>query len=340
MGIKVRLDQLEKGGILAFGEVYRGSLHPSSLEVLTPLREIADKLQKKLVLLCLIGEEQSFKDMDLLRRCLADEIWLIIHRELEAFRDDLYGEVLTEVVKSVSPRGLFFPATSFGCALAPRVAGVLGLGLCAHVNQIEVIDDKIVFSRPTYGENIIARLICRTEPVMATISVGVFGVREGQKEPEFIKLEMPQNFGWKSKIKLRRVTLSHRQPTFLSTAKIVVAGGRGLKTKENFQKLFELARILGAEVGATRPLCYEGWVEEERMIGISGVSVKPKLYIGFGISGALQHVIGMENSEFIVAVNIDKEAPLVKMAHLSLIGDASKILDLMIKKLRSKKPAF
>lgn len=337
METRVSLDQLEKGVILAFGEVYRGNLHPSSLEILTPLREIADRLQKKLVLLCLIGEESS---MDLLRRCIADEIWLVIHRELEIFRDDLYGEVLTEVVKNVSPKGLFFPATHFGCALAPRVAGVLGLGLCAHVNQIEVLEDKIVFSRPTYGENIIARLICRTEPVMATISVGVFGVREGQKEPKFLRLEMPQTFDWKSKLKLKRVTLSHRQPTFLSTAKIVVAGGRGLKTKENFQKLFELARILGAEVGATRPVCYEGWVEEDRMIGISGVSVRPKLYIGFGISGALQHVIGMENSEFIVAINTDKEAPLVKMAHLSLIGDAPRILDLMIKKLGSKRSAF
>lgn len=340
MELRVGLQGLEKGVILAFGEVYQNKLHPASLEILTPLKEIAKRLDKKLVLLCFLSDLKRFNDKVLLEKCLADEVWIVEHKELEDFRDDLYGKVIVEIVKEVNPKGVFFSATLFGCALAPRVAGALNLGLCAHVNHIEIIDGKIVFSRPTYGENIIARLICKTEPVMATISVGIFGIKEEEKEVKFKLLEMPETFDWKSKIKLRKVSLSSKQPTFLSTAKIVVAGGRGLKTKENFQKLFELAQLLGAEVGATRPVCYEGWVGQERMIGISGISVKPKIYLGFGISGALQHVIGMEKSEFIVAINTDKEAPLVKMAHLSLIGDAPKILDLLIKKLKARKQAF
>lgn len=127
----------------------------------------------------------------------------------------------------------------------------------------------------------------------------------------------------KSKLKIRNFTPFKKKPTKLSTAKVIVAGGRGLKTKKIF-KNFWTCRNFGAEVGATRPVCYEGWVEEERMIGISGVIVRPKVYIGFGISGALQHTVGMENSEYIIAINTDKEAPLVKMANLALIGDAEK----------------
>lgn len=331
---KKNLEELEKGSLLAFGEIFNGKLHPSAIEVLTPLKELGLKLDKKVVLVCLMDNLQSFQDLEVLKKSIADEVWMVCHQELVHFKDDLYAEVLIEIVKKTSPYGLFFPATSIGCALAPRIAGKLNLGLCAHVNHLEVEDGKIVMARPTYGENIIAKLISKTTPVMATLSIGAFSPSYGEREPKFFEVAMPEEFTWVSKIKVRNFKPSAKQPNRLSTAKVVVAGGRGLKSKENFKKLFELAQILKAEVGATRPVCYEGWVEEDRMIGVSGVTVRPKVYIGFGISGALQHTVGMENSEFIVAVNTDKEAPLVKMAHLALIGDASKVLDLLIKKLK------
>lgn len=331
---KYRLENLEKGNLIAFGEVFQGMLHPSSIEILTPLKDLGLKLNKKVVLVCLIDDVDSFKDLELLKKCIADEIWMVCHQELAHFRDDLYAEVLVEMVKATDPCGLFFPATSIGCSLAPRIAGRLNLGLCAHVNHLDIEDGKIVMTRPTYGENIIAKLISNTSPVMATLSIGAFSAIYGEKEPKFFEVEMPSDFSWVSKLKVRRFTPAAKQPNRLSTAKVVIAGGRGLRSKENFQKLFELAEVLRAEVGATRPVCYEGWVEEDRMIGISGVTVRPKVYIGLGISGALQHTVGMENSEYIVAVNIDKEAPLVKMAHLGLIGDAPKVLDLLIKRLK------
>ena len=332
---KIKLENLPKENILTFGEFYKGKLHNSSLEILSPLKNIAKSLNKKLILVCLIDSFKNIKNLKEIKKSLADEVWFVINSELKDFKDDLYTEVLTQIIKSSQPYGFFFPATKIGMSLAPRIAGALKVGLCAHVNYLEVKDNQIVMSRPTYGENIIAKLVSKSSPVMATISLGVFNIKYGKEEPLMKEIIFPENFSWSSKLKIRNFIPSKKKPTKLSTAKIVVSGGRGLKNKETFQKLFELAEILGAEVGATRPVCYEGWVEEERMIGVSGVTVKPKVYIGFGISGALQHTVGIENSEFIVAINIDKEAPLVKMANLALIGDARKILELLLKKLKS-----
>lgn len=330
---KVELENLSKGNIVAYGEIYRGELNTSSLEILSPLKEIGKTLNKKLVLVCLIDSLKDIKNLEEIRKSLADEVWFVINKELKDFREDLYAEVLVKIIESSQPYGFFFPATKIGMSLAPRIAGALNIGLCAHVNSLEVKDNQIVMARPTYGENIIAKLISKSTPVMATISLGAFSIKYGIEEPLMKEIVFPKDFVWKSKLKIRNFTPFKKKPTKLSTAKVIVAGGRGLKNKENFQKLFELAEILGAEVGATRPVCYEGWVEEERMIGISGVIVRPKVYIGFGISGALQHTVGMENSEYIIAINTDKEAPLVKMANLALIGDAEKILDLLLKKL-------
>ncbi len=332
---RINIENLPKGNILAFGEFYRNELNNSSLEILSPLKEVAQALNKKLILLFLIGSLEDIKNLEEIKKSLADEVWFVVNNELKDLKDDLYTEVLAQIVKSSQPYGLFFPATKIGMSLAPRVAGALKVGLCAHVNYLEVKDNQIIMSRPTYGENIIAKLVSKSSPVMATISLGAFNIKYGEREPLMKEIIFPENFSWSSKLKIRNFIPSKKKLTKLSTAKVVVSGGRGLKNKETFQKLFELAEVLGAEVGATRPVCYEGWVEEERMIGVSGVTVKPKIYIGFGISGALQHTVGMENSEFIIAVNTDKDAPLVKMANLALIGDARKILELLLKKLKS-----
>jgi len=332
---RINIENLSKGNILAFGEFYRNELNNSSLEILSPLKEVAQALNKKLILLFLIGSLEDIKNLEEIKKSLADEVWFVVNNELKDLKDDLYTEVLAQIVKSSQPYGLFFPATKIGMSLAPRVAGALKVGLCAHVNYLEVKDNQIIMSRPTYGENIIAKLVSKSSPVMATISLGAFNIKYGEREPLMKEIIFPENFSWSSKLKIRNFIPSKKKLTKLSTAKIVVSGGRGLKNKETFQKLFELAEVLGAEVGATRPVCYEGWVEEERMIGVSGVTVKPKIYIGFGISGALQHTVGMENSEFIIAVNTDKDAPLVKMANLALIGDARKILELLLKKLKN-----
>lgn len=319
--------------ILAYGEYYQGKLHPASLEILTPLYDIAEKLNKRLILLILADDFEKVKDLLELKRALCHQIWIVSSSELKGFRDDLYSNLIVEIIKKEKPFGVFFAATFQGMALAPRVAGTLGLGLCAHVNAFNLEDDKLFMLRPTYGDNIIASLYSTTYPIMATLSLGAFVIKENSLSPQVISYKI-DDFKWESKIKIRKIKPALKEPNRLSVAKIVLAGGLGLKNRENLEHLRELAQLLKAEVGVTRPLCYAGWASEEEMIGVSGVSVRPKLYIGFGISGAIQHTVGMENSEFIIAVNIDKEAPLVKMAHLSIISDAGELIKALLKELR------
>ena len=320
--------------ILAYGEYHHEKLHPASLEILTPLKEVAENLEKKLILILFVEDASRLKAIKELEGALCDEIWYLENQEFKDFKDDLYSRVMVEIIKETNPYGVFFPATLQGMALAPRVAGELGVGLCAHVNAFEVEGETLYMLRPSYGENIIARLYSTTLPVMATISLHAFPIREGDKKPQIkeIKLKAPLNFV--TKLKIRNTKPVKREPNRLTVAKVVIAGGLGLKKRENFEKLKAFAEILEAEVGVTRPLCHAGWAEEDQMIGVSGVTVRPKLYMGFGISGAIQHTLGMENSEFIIAVNTDKEAPLVKMAHLSLIVDAENLLDALLRQLK------
>ncbi len=319
--------------IYAYGEFFDRKLHPGSLEILTPLRDIASALNKKVALLILSSSLEEVKNCEDIERADCDEVHLVVHESLHHVRDDLYGRVLAQIIRQKNPFGVFFPATHQGSSLAPRVAGELQVGLCAHVNGFTLKEGNLYMLRPTYGDNIIAELYSKSRPIMATLSLGAFSIREGKRAPRVVMIDLPKDFNWESKIRVRRAIKVKREPNRLSIAKVVVAGGLGLKTKENFQKLFELASLLEGEVGATRPVCHAGWVDEGRMIGVSGVSVRPKLYIGFGISGSIQHTVGIENSEFIVAVNIDKEAPLVKIANVALIADAGKVLDTLIKKL-------
>ena len=331
---EIALEEVGKEGIWVFGMLEEGKISHSVLEALSAGKLVADALQKELALVCFSAKDP---EVSCFSNLPADKVYFVQNESLSEFCDDVVARVLIYLVKKAEPTALFFSADDEGCAVAPRVAGVLRLGLCAHVNKLEVKDGKILLYRPTFGENIVAVLSCKTRPVMATLAEGAFGVKEVETSPEILKLKMPEEFNWESSFKVKKIEKRKKEASPLLNAKVVVAGGRGMKSKEEFEKLFVLAKELGGEVGATRPVCYEGWVSEDRMIGVSGVSVRPRLYIGFGISGALQHTVGMENSEFIVAVNTDKEAPLVKMADLALIGDAGEVLENLLRLITQEK---
>jgi electron transfer flavoprotein alpha subunit len=322
--------------IFAFGQCLEGKLHPASLEILTPLREVADRLNKRLILIGLADDKEKFLAIPELKTLLADEVWYITHPNLKHLPDDLCERVLVYLAIEHKPYGIFFPATKKGLSVAPRVAGSLQAGLCAHVNAFEIKDGNLFLLRPTYGENIIAKLTSLTLPIMATVALNAFPIKEAEKEPLIKEIKLPEGFDWSTKLTIKNFKPAKKEPSRLSVAKVVVAGGMGLKSKENFQMLFELAKILNAEVGGTRPAVHAGWVEADRMIGVSGVSVRPKLYLAFGITGAIQHTVGMEGSEFIVSINIDKEAPMMKMAHVGFVCDAPSFLKALLRKLKAK----
>lgn len=325
------------GGFWIYGQKRENGFHPVVYELLSVARELAPKLGEKVTVVVLASEGLKEEGRELFRYG-AEEVLLWVHPELSYFRDDVYAEILAGAVREREPSVFLFGATAEGQALAPRVAGLLELGLTAHCTAFEVDDEgRLVQIRPSFGENIMAKIVSRTRPQMATVRPGVFP-KAVPKEPGEGKMEeirlssVPE-----SALRRRAIYSLPRKESPLSEAKVVVAGGRGLLTKENFEKLHELAELLSAAVGATRPVCHQGWISEAHMIGVSGETVAPRLYIGFGISGALQHTVGMEGSETVVAVNTDPEAPLMKRADIAVVGDATQILPLLIRRIREVK---
>ncbi len=326
-------------GVGIFAEWGASGLHPVSFELLSEARRLADELGGQVQAFLLAPPGQG-KAAEALIRHGADVVLYAAHPAFENFLDDAASRVLVKMLREVGPEIFLFPATSRGQALAPRVAGTLRLGLTAHCIAFEIRkeDGALVQIRPSFGENVMAKIISLTKPQMATVRPGVFPRAK----------EDPQRSGEIKEVPLRdedllsRIKVLGRRPkpprkVDLSQAKVVVAGGRGLGTKELFAKLFELAELLEGAVGATRPVCHLGWVSEEHMIGVSGQTVSPRLYLGFGISGAVHHLVGIRNPGLMVAVNKDPEAPLMQKADVAVLGDVREILPLLIQRLKELK---
>jgi len=325
------------GGFWIYGQRREGGFHPVVYELLSVAREFAPRLSAEPTVVVLGDEGVREAAEDLIAHG-ARRVLLLMHPELKDFRDEVYAEVLAGEVRERAPEVFLFGATAEGQALAPRLAGLLGLGLTAHCTAFEVDEEGcFVQVRPSFGETVMARIVSRTRPQMATVRPGVFRRAGRVENPEGMVEEVKLSGVPRSRVRRRKIRELPRRENPLSGARVVVAGGRGLLTKENFAKLFELAELLRGAVGATRPVCHLGWVSEEHMIGVSGQTVAPKLYLGFGISGALQHTVGMEGSEVVVAVNTDPEAPLMKRADIAVVGDATRILPLLIRRISEVK---
>ncbi len=329
---------MEHRGVFIFAEWTGERIHPVTYELLNEGRRLADLLEEPLGVIFLGPPEAEGEATDL-GSYGADVVFLGLHEALASFRDDLYTELIIQILKEERPEIMLFSATSRGQALAPRVAGKMKLGLTAHCIAFEIRpeDKALVQIRPSFGENVMAKIISRTKPQMATVRPGVFSPasRQPGKKAELKSVAFPPAL--ESALEVLSKRPRQRPETELVSAQVVVAGGRGLGNKELFDKLFELAELLEGAVGATRPVCHLGWISEDHMIGVSGHTVSPRLYLGFGISGALHHIVGLRNPGFIVAVNIDPEAPLMQKAHLAVVGDVREIIPLLIQRLKELK---
>jgi len=276
----------------------------------------------------------------------ADEALLIDHPSLKNFRTLPYSRILNDLIKSQVPRIVLFGATITGRDLAPRVASFTKSGLTADCTDLQISDVKylgkdyhnlLLQIRPAFGGNIIATIITPDVPTqMATVREGVM---------ELVPLEKPNEI----KIKeieykpdpvddLVKIIEQHREENKvnLKAAPIIVAGGYGLGTKENFKLVEELAHTIGGEVAGSRAAVDAGFVSPERQVGQTGVTVRPKLYIAVGISGAIQHRAGMQESNKIIAINTDPEAPIFEIAHYGIVGDAMEILPEFIEVYKHK----
>ncbi|RLB67307.1 MAG: electron transfer flavoprotein subunit alpha [Deltaproteobacteria bacterium] len=332
----MRADKSGQGGIWVLAEQRQGVLREVSLELLGKAREMADLVRAE-VTAVLLGREVSGL-VPALISAGADQVLLAGHPGLEPYRLLPYTHVLTELIKEHQPEIFLIGATALGVELAPRVAARLRTGLSAHCIDLAINEDgRLLQMVPGWGGGVIATIICPDHrPQMATVMPGVMRPvqdprRQGRVVP--VEVSLPQDLG----PKVLEVTRKEPEGLPLEKAEVLVAGGWGVGGPEKWTLVEELASVLDEAVGATRPPVDEGWAGEGQMIGQSGKTVRPKLYIGLGISGMMHHVVGMDQSGFVVAINQDPKAAIFEVCDLGLVADLDEILPRLIAETRKVK---
>jgi electron transfer flavoprotein alpha subunit len=332
--------------VWVFVEQDGGRIADVSLELLGKGRELADRLGSEVhALLC--GSKVEGLAPALFARG-ADRVLLAEHAELAAYRTLPYARVVTKLAGERSPYILLFGATNAGRDLAPRVASALRSGLTADCTDLQIGDyeskkegkvfkDLLLQIRPAFGGNLIATIVNPNHrPQMATVREGVMRLsppdpsRKGQVERVEAKFEA-------SDLALKVISREVRESTLkLKDSTVIVAGGAGVAGKEEFDLLHDLAQVLAGEVGASRAAVDAGLVPHEHQVGQTGVTVRPRLYIAAGISGAIQHRAGMDESNKIIAINTDPEAPIFQIADYRIVGDLAVVVPMLIAALRDK----
>ena len=323
-------------GIWVFAEQRHGELQKVSLEILGESRRLADELGVKLTAVLLGNNIGHLANK--LGEFGADEVLVADHKELENYTTDGYTKVLCELVNDMKPGIFFIGATFIGRDLGPRVAARLKTGLTADCTSlaVEVEDGALLATRPAFGGNIMATIACPNHrPQMATVRPGVFS-RLTEKNYDYkvenVNVELEAS---DIRTTILEVIKANKQVIDISEAKIIVSGGRGVGSKENFSLLQELADTLGGVVGGSRGAVDKGWIERDYQVGQTGKTVRPSIYIACGISGAIQHVAGMQESDMIIAINKDESAPIMKVADYAIVGDLNKVIPEMINELKS-----
>jgi len=322
-------------GVWVFAEQQEGRVRSVAFELLSKGRELADALGTELCAVC-FGYNVS--EVEQLIAYGADRVYLIDNPAFTQFHEDLYTRKMVELIQQHKPEIVIAGATPLGRSFIPRVAAVLQTGLTADCTGLEIDLDRrlLLQTRPTFGGNIMATIICQTKrPQMSTVRPRVFKKNkpaEG-REGQIIRVDLDKE-SITSRTKLLHFVEDITEVVKLDEADIIVSGGRGLGKAENFHILQELAAVLGAALGSSRPPVDEGWIPYSHQVGQTGKTVCPRLYVACGISGAVQHLAGMQTSDIIVAINNDIDAPIFEVATYGIVGDLFKVVPMLIDKLK------
>ncbi len=325
--------------VLIYIETDNDKIRDVSLELLSKGNELKEKLDTELHA-ALIGNknEKHFNDLFAYG---ADKIFSVNGERFSPYRTLSHTNGMLEIIKLSNPQIILYGATNIGRDLAPRIASTLRCGLTADCTDLKIGDFEYMKKkwknllyqiRPAWGGNIIATIVNpEMHPQMATVREGVMHLikPDYSKKGEIVNVNVPES-SEEEKLKVLERELKEKTVD-LKGADIIVAGGAGVGSKENFQKLFDFAKLIKAEIGASRAAVDSGFIGKEHQIGQTGTVVKPKVYFAFGISGAVQHRVGMEQSGTIIAVNNDPEAPIFDIAHMKIVGDLNEVLPMMIK---------
>jgi electron transfer flavoprotein alpha subunit len=322
-------------GVWIFAEQHRGGIASVALELLGEGRKLADKRKTRLSAV-FIGSGIRDKAQELIARG-ADIVYVADDPALKDFNDDSYAAVLTTLAHQHKPEIILAGATAIGRSFFPKVAAALATGLTADCTGLDIDAEtgQLHQTRPAFGGNIMATIVTPNHrPQMATVRHKVMkpAPRDGSRTGDIIDIRYTQSGDLRTRVIKTVEELG--ETVNICEADIVVAGGRGLGSAKNFYLIEELAKALGGAVAATRGAVDEGWIPYPHQVGQTGKTVCPKLYIACGISGAIQHVAGMQSSEVIVAINKDPDAPIFNVATYGIVGDVHEVLPIMIKKIR------
>jgi len=336
---QVQVDLAAWTGILVFCEYRRGELAPVSLELLGIGRRLAD--QRGVQLSALLLGYKTGETAQLLIGYGADVVYLVDDEALREFRDDCYSEVTAALIREYKPEIVLAGATAIGRSFIPGVATALNAGLTADCTKLEIReeDGALLQTRPAFGGNIMATIVSEsTRPQMATVRPKVMKQLEfdGSRKGKIVEIAPPEQ-QLQSRVQVLESIISEGGRVNIQEADILVSGGRGLESAKGFELIRELAETLGAKVSASRAVVDAGWIPYPHQVGQTGKTVAPKLYIACGISGAVQHVAGMQSAETIVAINRDKNASIFNVADYGIVGDLFEIIPKLIRKIEERR---
>lgn len=340
------IDVNREGEVWVFAEQHNGQLEDTPLELMSKARHLADTLGVKLGA-ALLGDGVKQLTPTLIQYG-ADKVYLVEHPLLRTYQTNSYAKVIGDLIHKYEPQIVLYGATVTGRDLAPRIASAIKAGLTADCTDLQIGDHTTVRDqklhknllfqiRPAFGGNIIATIINHDRwPQMATVREGVMPMPEPDVKRKGQVIEEKATLSQQD-LPLQ-ILAEHKRPkkVDLKAARVIVAGGAGVGSKENFKLIWDLANCLGAAPAASRAAVDLGFIDKDHQVGQTGTTVRPSLYIAVGISGAIQHQAGMSQSQKIVAINNDPAAPIFDVAHYKIVGDLNDIVPRMIQAIRKK----
>src|SRR5574344_120001 len=329
------MNKADYKNVYVFIEQREGIVQPVAIELLGKARDLADVLNEKVVAI-FPGYKIADKAKDLIAFG-ADEVICMDAPLMKDYLTEEYTQAIYQLIIAFRPSIVLYGATTIGRDLGPRLAARLGTGLTADCTKLEISEDtnELMMTRPAFGGNLMATIMCTEHrPQMSTVRPGVMQkcAQDNSRKGTVTKFE-PKFDTAKFKVKLVKTVKEDKGLIDIADAKVLVSGGRGVGCKEGFDKLRALADVLGGEVSSSRAMVDAGVMPHDRQVGQTGKTVRPDLYFAFGISGAIQHLAGMEESDCIIAINKDKFAPIFQCADIGIVGDANKIIPMLADRL-------
>lgn len=325
---------MEPQGILIYGEINENKIAPVVFELISKSKELKEKIWNQKIKVCVIGDNQDYTEItNELGSYGADEIIIIQDERLKNYNKNYHAEIFTQIAKEFPPRIILIGATTEGKEVSAYTATKLQTGLTADCTDLSIGEkDLLLSTRPTFGGQLMADILCKTFPQMATVQQNIFKAEKVENQAEVIFKEFNLD-EIEKKIEVIEIIKKEFSKEDITKAEIIVAGGKGACKDNGFELIKELAEKVNGSVAGSREAFELGYITKSQQIGQTGKTVAPQLYIAIGISGAIQHITGIKNSGKIIAINNDSTAPIFKNADIGIVGDLFEILPKIIEEI-------